>query len=574
MLDNPALARGRMPATVSAETVVLTLTAVYVFALALVPLGRLLAESLSPGADGAFLGTLAEQWKNASTRRALWHTLEASLMSIVVSLVIGAGLALVLSLTDVRARSAANFTLMLPLLVPPQITALAWIELFASSSPLLAVLGLAAEPGTTNPLYSREGIALVMGIEHAPLVFLAVRAGLWAIPGDLVESARLAGAAPMRVLTAILLPLLAPALLAGATLAFVSSIANFGTPAVLGIPGRYPMMTTLIYQRLQGFGPRVLGQTAALSLILALLAITGLAFRAWLARRSAVKIDLGAKRLEPFVLGRWRGAASFGVWVTLIVIAVLPLAALVTASFSKAVGVALDFVTVTLDHYRLVLANDAVHRAFFNSFVLASITAIASAAISVPIAYLAVVRRNRTGRLLDLVADLPYAVPGTVLSIGIILVLLRPLPILGTSLYGTFAILLFAYLARFLALALRPVMAATETFDHSLDEAGQMVGAGVIRRMRSILLPVILPASAAGMLLIFMAAFNELTVSALLWSSGNETVGVSVFMFHYEGNSPAADALASLSLLVTLGLALIVSILGRYLPEGAVPWRA
>ncbi|MGB3391480.1 MAG: iron ABC transporter permease [Pseudaminobacter sp.] len=560
--------------TVSFETVILVLVGLYVCLFAVLPLGRLLGEAFSASPNGEFLGTLAEQWRNAATRRAFWHTLEVSALSVLVSLAIGVGSALILVLTDVRAKTAASFALMLPLLVPPQITALAWVELLAPSGPLLSLIGMTAEPGVTNPLYSREGIALVMGIEHAPLVFLALRAGLAAVPADLIESARLAGAAPLRALGAIILPLVAPALLAGAALAFVSSIANFGTPAVLGIPGRYPVLTTLIYQRLQGFGPRVLGQTAALSLILALLAIAGLALRAWLASRSAAKVDLGTQRFSGFTLERWRGPASILLWIALAFISILPLLALVGASVSKAVGVPLDWTTATLDHYKLVLWNDAVRRAFLNSFLLASGTALVTVAAAVPLAYLAVVRRNPVARFLDLVADLPYSVPGTVLSIGMILVLLRPLPILGISLYGTLAILFCAYFARFLALGLRPVMAGTELFDRALDEAGQMAGAGVLERLRFIVLPVIVPSAAAGALLVFMAAFNELTVSALLWSSGNETVGVSVFLFHYEGNSPAADALASLSLFMTLGLALSVSILGRYLPEGAVPWRA
>ena len=82
------------------------------------------------------------------------------------------------------------------------------------------------------------------------------------------------------------------------------------------------------------------------------------------------------------------------------------------------------------------------------------------------------------------------------------------------------------------------------------------------------------PSAAAGALLIFMTAFNELTVSALLWSTGRETLGVVVFFLHYEGNSPAAAAVATISIVVTLALAFLTSLLGRNLPEGVVPWRA
>ena len=152
--------------------------------------------------------------------------------------------------------------------------------------------------------------------------------------------------------------------------------------------------------------------------------------------------------------------------------------------------------------------------------------------------------------------------PGTVLAIAIIIVFLPPLPLLNVSLYGTIGIILVAYLARFLALALRPTVAGMELVSRNLDEAAQVAGAGVITRLRAIILPAVAPSAAAGALLVFMTAFNELTVSVLLWSTGRETLGVAVFFLHYEGNSPAAAAVATISIVVTLALAFLTSLLG------------
>jgi iron(III) transport system permease protein len=146
--------------------------------------------------------------------------------------------------------------------------------------------------------------------------------------------------------------------------------------------------------------------------------------------------------------------------------------------------------------------------------------------------------------------------------------------VLDVSLYGTLGIILVAYLARFLALALRPTVAGMEQVSRNLDEAAQVAGAGVITRLRAVILPAVAPSAAAGALLIFMTAFNELTVSVLLWSTGRETLGVAVFFLHYEGNSPAAAAVATISIMVTLTLAFLTSALARNLPEGVVPWRA
>ena len=103
----------------------------------------------------------------------------------------------------------------------------------------------------------------------------------------------------------VIVPLATPAILAGAALAFVTSIGNFGIPAMLGIPGKYTVLTTLIYQRLQGFGPRVLGEVAALALILAVLAVVGLVLRALIVRRGGFATEASAP-LQPFRLGRGR----------------------------------------------------------------------------------------------------------------------------------------------------------------------------------------------------------------------------------------------------------------------------
>src|SRR2546427_11394937 len=125
-----------------------------------------------------------------------------------------------------------------------------------------------------------------------------------------------------------------------------------------------------------------------------------------------------------------------------------------------------------------------------------------------------------------------------------ILCLLRPLPLLGFSLYRPIWIILAACLSRFLLLALRPVTNALQQVDPSLDEAARMSGARFARRLATVILPLVAPSAVAGGMLVFLTAFNELTVSALLWSSGAETVGVVLFSLEQAGRtvSPAATS--------------------------------
>lgn len=558
----------------SGEVVILAGFAAYVLVLGIWPLGRLLLEAFGMGETGNVFGLLRESFESRAVRRAAWNTLTASGLSVIVSAVVGTLLAFAVCLAGVRLRTAATFLILSPLLVPSQISALAWIELLGSNSPILGPLGLAPAAGTPNPLYSGGGIAFLMGIEHMPLVFLAVRAALGVLPRDLVEAARLAGARTPRILLRIVLPTVVPAVLAGAILAFAAAIGNFGVPALLGIPGRYTMLTTLIYQRLNGFGPSVIGQVATLALLLVAMAAGALLLRWFVLRRLAVPIERGGAPFAGFELGRWRAGVEAALWLTIGAIAILPLVALLAASLTPALGVPLSLETATLANFTAtLLENPAVRRAFANSTALSLGAALVCGGLAVPFAYLAGLRGNGIARALDSLADAPFVVPGTVLALAMILVFLPPLPGIGISIYGTALILFVAYLARFLPLALRPVGSAVAGLEPALDEAARIVGARVGRRLWRVHLPLLAPAAFAGGVLVFLTAFSELTVSALLWSSGVETVGVMIFSLQYEGRSPSAAAVSVASVAMTLGLALLVDRFAHRLPPGALPWR-
>ncbi len=562
----PIADRGEQAATL--------LLVVFVGAVAVLPMLRLLAEALAPAGRPGFDAVLAA-WSRPATLRALGHTLVVAGLGTLLSLALGLGFALLVALTDIRARAAIVFCFMAPMMIAPQVAALAWIQAFGPNSALLRAIGLAPPPGTANPLYGPGGIVLLLGLQHAPLVFLAVRAGLRRLPRDLVEAAQAAGARPPRIVAAIVLPLMLPAILAGTGLAFVSAIGNFGIPAFLGIPAGYTVLVTLIYQRLSGFGPAVLPEVASLALLLALIALAGMALQRWGAARADVRATSLAAAAPGWALGRWRLPVEVAVWALLALVLALPLAALVAASLVPAIGVALSPASATLEHYAYVLTGyPAARRAFANSFALAGAAALLLMALAVPLAVLAEWRGRRALRALAALAELPYALPGVVLAIAMILVFLRPLPLLGIGLYNTVWIILVAYLARFLTLALRPVAAGLAQADRALDEAAQACGALFLTRLRTVVLPLVLPSAAAGAILVFLTAFNELTVSALLWSSGAETLGVIVFSLEQSGESTAAAAVATLTVLATLALMLLASLLARRLPEGVLPWRA
>jgi iron(III) transport system permease protein len=507
------------------------------------PFLRLFAAGLS-GEGGLSLTPLAEAATETRTLLALRRSLETSLASAAIALVLGGAYALVLGLTDIRGKAAFVFLIVTPMMIPPHVTAIAWTQAMGPSSVLLRSLGIAPAPGAEHPLYSAGGIIALLSIQHAPLVLLVIRAGLRAMPRETVESARVCGAGPGRILRRVLLPMLAPHLAAAFMLAFVSGLGNFGIPALLGIPAGYSTLPVLIYERLASFGPTVLRDVAVLATIMG-----GVAVAAALVQR----------RLE-------RGLALAVVY--------LVLAALFSTALVSTYGVTLTWETLTFANFREVLLEQSVTlRSFANSLTAAGAAALVLAALAIPLGYFAAFRRGRgVGAALAL-ADIAYALPGLVLSIALILIFVHPLPGLDATLYGTLAVIFVAYLIRFMAVAAKPVVAACSQLDRSLDEAARLAGAGLGRRLRRVFAPAVAPSAASAAILVFMTAYNEVTVSALLWSSGSETIGTVIFNFEDGGYTALAAAMAGLTVVATGALMAALTALSPRLPAGTIPWR-
>ncbi|MGP9677758.1 ABC transporter permease [Halomonas sp. AOP27-A1-41] len=551
----------------------LTLLTLTVVLLSLAPSLRLLVEALSDLTQGGN----APLWRvlqSASTWRALWHSLYTSGLGMLIALALGSLFAFVITLTDIRGKAWLVFCFMLPMMIPPQVTALSWLQLFGPASPLLKSIGMAPPLGSPQPLYSAEGIALLLGIQSAPLVFLALRTSLLSLPRELVEAARISGARQNQVWRHIVLPVTRSGLVAGAAMAFISSLGNFGIPAMLGIPASYYVLPTLIYQRMASFGTGVLAEMAALSLLIGVLALAGVALQQHWMGRSRFGLVGHSGRAHDFSLGRFRSLVTTLLVSVLLVILVAPLVALVVSSLVPAMGVPLNADTATLNAYHEVIGRQgATWRAMRNSFWLAGGAAVVLMLCSLPLAYHLQRLPARLQNLTLSIIELPYALPGVVLAIACILLFVRPLPIINVALYGTLGLIFVAYLARFLVVCLKPVSASLAQLDPSLEEAAQLAGAGPWRRLSTIVMPLIAPALFAGGLLVFLLAVNELTVSALLWSAGNETLGVLIFNLDEGGESVLASAVSVLVVLMVASLMLSLSLLAPRLPKGVVPWQ-
>jgi iron(III) transport system permease protein len=507
--------------------------------------------------------------------RASRHTLEVGLGGTLLALVYGLVFALFVTLTPARPRQWLVFAFVVQALLPPQVVALAWTQLWLPLKNAMIAQGWDSWQTISNPLQSREGIILLLGIHYAPLVFLTVRAGLLKLSPEVIEAARVCGAAPRTILRRVILPLVLPATAAGGALAFVSCIGNFGIPAFLGIPGDYLVLPTLIYRELSGFGPAAIPNALVLSAVVALLAALGVGVQRAFLKRGRFDVIAAHLTLAPFHLGRAQQPVAWALTLWVGVLLLAPMLALLAKSVSPGLGIPLTWQNVSLEHYAdVLLRNDATLRAFVNSVSLSVGSALVLAVVSLFLAYQMEYRRSVLLRRLMPWIEVPYVIPGVVLAIAMILLYLKPLPLLGWSLYNTLWIIFFAYLARFLTIQLRPVLSGFMQMPRDMLEAAEVFGGSLLSRMRRIIVPLILPSVTAGALLVMLLSLNELTVSALLWASGTETLGVLVFGLEQGGESAAASAVGVISILLTLLCMLLATRLGRRLPEGVLPWRA
>lgn len=575
----PSLTR-RLPRTPwsrwpGSERWVLWLLALVIGLLSVAPLVRLVWAAVAPQGVPD-MQRLSGLLATPRVLRATGNTLMIALASTALALLLGTLAAWLVAISSMRAKSAWVFAFILPLMIPPQVTALAWVQALSPSSLLvqwLSALGLPVDRGGSPPLYSLGGIILLLGLHNAPLVFLAVRAGLQRLPAELVEAARITGASPLRVLLTVVLPLARPAIFAGAALSFVAAAGNFGIQAMLGIPGRVPTLITLVYQQLNTTGPGALPDMAVLSLLLAAITLGGMLVSSLLGGRRDVRVNGST---QPFTqsLGRWRLPVECASWLLMVLILLLPLSALLTTSLTQGFGQTLNMQSLTLVNYRNALFDyPAVRHAFLTSLGLTLLAVCILTVMALFMACFLSWRRSRLVRVLHLSSELAFALPGVVTGIAALLFFLKPLPLVNVSLYGTVWIILAAYLSNFLALVLRPTLAGFARIERSLDEAAQLAGAGFLRRMRDIVLPLVAPSAIAGAILVFLTALNEIQVSILLVTSNTQTLGPTIVFLDEGGSSTLAAAVGCLMILLVVALMLVASWLARR-HRGVLPWQA
>src|SRR5215218_9380785 len=449
------------------EHVIMAAAVVALVVLVVLPLTFLLIGSVR-GEQGLSFEHFAEVLTGRLYLSALQNSLILGAWTGLFSLVIGLLLAWAVSRTDVPGKGLIKVTATLSYLSPPFLTAIAFVYLFSPNAGLINVLvrDVAGLPWLTFNIFSMTGLVLVTVLHTFPFVFLLASSALQSVDASYEEAAQILGASKLRTAVSITLPLVAPAVLSGTLLAFVNAIALFGSQAIIGLPGRVVTLPTRIYA-LFDYPPEY-GLASALSLLFVVITVVALYLqRAFLARRSYVTLAGKGARPQLMQLGPMRWVVFGFAILAFIVAIVLPYSTLIAVSFSKSWG--LDFWKgLTLQNYKFILFEyNVTQRAILNSLGLATVAATIAVLLGAIIAWIDLRTRIPGRKLLDYFALIPLGLPGIVVAVALIQFWLA-MPI---ALYGTLAILLLAYVGRYIPLGVRAANTSLRQIDPSLEES-------------------------------------------------------------------------------------------------------
>ncbi len=507
------------------------------------PLGRLLSQPFFGNDDITELFSILVE--NSSNWQSLKNTFIFAGAVTFFSALIGWPLAWLVTRTPLVAAKKFKTLLSLPYAIPPFIGAIAWIYL---ANPNQGLLNQWLGEGTIN-IYSMPGLIFVETCFLYTFIFLAVCSALEQMDSSLEEAARTSGASPFHIFFKITLPLVRPALVNSCLLVFLAASASFGVPALIGGPGNVRVLTTEIYQ-LQRMGTtKGLQMSILLSSLLLIFSVILILVSSHLMRKNKYSLVSGkSSRANLLHIGRFRHLFLLLTIVVVIIALGLPFMGVLLSATSQIQGT-LGLSNFTFNHFvRVLFETEELGRAFKNSLLLGFIVSTICSVLALIYGYITTQTKSRFRPFIDIFISLPYAAPGTVIALALIITFSQNFFGIPISIYNTLGLFVLAYTMKFMNFSFKLIADNYRQVHPHLIEAAQTSGAGTARVIRHIWIPLLRPALMASFFLVFVPALTELTMSVFLTGPGLETIGTLIFqMQEYSDNiGGGASALSTL----------------------------
>ena len=489
------------------------------------PLALLLLLPLLVGAT-APLHTSATEW--AFVRSTLLPTLLADtallvLRTVLLALVLGVSTAWLVTANDFPGRRIFRWSLVLPLALPTYISAITFADLWGPTGRLSRQVAEAL--GVHIDVLTPGGLSCVLAFVLFPYVYLPARAAFSAGMSEQLDAARMLGGGALRRAFRVAFPLAAPAIAGGALLVCMEVLNDYGAVKHYGVR----TLTAGIFRAWGGLYDRGSALRIGGILLLLVLVLMVLGRAADRGRQRAVS----GRRLRPVPLrGLRRWLATGWCAAVLTVSFAMPVIALgIDASRTRAIHAALDFLPAT-----------------GNTLLIGGLSALFTLLVALVLSY----HQRRTGSGSAQVAAIGYVVPGAVIAIGVMALGGALTDLTGMLVIGSIGLMVYAFMVRFLALAMQPLQAGLRQQPLALDESARLLGAPPWRTFLQVNLPMLRPSLLAAALLVLMEVVKELPLTLILRPFDTDTLSTKVFeMARIE---QWADAAMPALLIVLCGL--------------------
>ncbi|MCX7896466.1 MAG: iron ABC transporter permease [Rhodocyclaceae bacterium] len=519
----------------------LTLSAVVIGLLVALPVLAVFANVL--------VGGTAQTWTHLAETVLGEYVVNSFLLALSVGTgvaVVGVGLAWLVAMTDFPARRFFEWALLLPMAMPAYVMAYVYTDLLQFTGPiqtyLREVYGWKRGDYWFPEIRSLAGAATMFVSVLYPYVYLLVRTAFLEHGAASFEAARSLGLSPRRAFLRVSLPLARPAIVAGVALVLMETLADYGTVAYFAVP----TFTTGIYRAWFSLGDRVAAAQLAASLLVFVLLL--LALERWSRGRARFQ-DTGLRRAPPIRLSGWQRvlavAASF---LPLFLGFLLPAGWLCKLALSEG--------DATFGVRYLELAK--------NSLSVAGLAAVLAVFLALLLAYAKRMRPTRLAHLVNRLVGAGYAVPGSVIAVGVLIPITRLDHWLATAwqeafgvhpgliLTGGVAALVYAYLARFLAVALNTVEAGLARITPSMDAAAKSLGSSAAETLRRVHFPLLRGSLLSAGLLVFVDGMKELPATLVMRPFNFDTLATQTFML--ASDERLAEASTAALAIVAVGL--------------------
>lgn len=518
-------------------------------------------QPVAPGAHFTW-GNIRDVYGSPGFLRSLRNTALLAVAVSTIVTVVGTALAIIFVRVELYFSGLLRLGLMAPLFVSPFVATVAWVTLYAKDSGLVDHLLVKIGLPQFN-LFSVHGTIILMAVVFLPYGFILLTDAMARTNEETEDAARVCGASLARTLRAVTIPSLTPALVSVFTITFVLSAEMFAIPGLLAARERFFTLSYQIYFQTVRY-PINLPAAAAGGLALIAISVIGIGIHLRMTRLSSRYVTVSGKPpslRKSRVSKRTRVVLSVLVALYILVTLVVPLLALILRSLTPYFSGSINWTDMSLRPYADILSASATQQAIKNSLFLCLVAAVLAVALAGYVGHHTVRSRGLGSRLMNVVANLPLGLPGTVLGVGLIWTFI------GTPVYATLIIVALGIYVRWLPVTVRVVQTSVMQISPEFGQAADVAGASTAQKTRLIHAPLMRSGLAACALMAFVFTFNEITSTALLATGQTTTVPMMVFNYMFDGNYPKASVIAVVQTLI-MGL-FAVALMGLLSNRGA-----